>query len=60
MKKNTFINTLSLTVGIISFIFMSLPILKGIMTNKKKKYFKKNEWVESPMTINELDACKKQ
>lgn len=60
MKKNTFINTLSLTVGIICFIFMSLPILKDIMTNKKKKYFKKNEWVESPMTINELDACKKQ
>ena len=54
MKKNTFINTLSLTVGIICFIFMSLPILKDIMTNKKKKYFKKNEWVESPMTINEF------
>ena len=59
MKKNKFINVVSLTVGIISFIFMSLPVLKDILTNKKiKKLPKENEWVEEPLIINELDNAK--
>ena len=59
MKKNTFINVISLAVGVISFIFMSLPVLKDILTDKKiKKLPKEKEWVEEPMTINELDNAK--
>ena len=55
MKKNKFINIVSLTVGIISFIFMSLPVLKDMLTDKKiKKLPKEKEWVEEPMIINEL------
>ena len=55
MKKNTFINLVSLTVGVISFIFMSLPVLKDMLTDKKiKKLPNEQEWVEEPMTINEL------
>ena len=55
MKKNTFINLVSLTVGVISFIFMSLPVLKDMLADKKiKKLPKEKEWVEEPMIINEL------
>lgn len=54
---NSKINAISILVGLVVFIITSIPLFikKSKNRNTFKRYDKNEEWVESPMTINELD-----
>ena len=58
---NNKINAISILVGLVVFIITSLPLFIKKTKNKKKtfkRYERSEEWIESPMTINELDNAK--
>ena len=58
--KNSKINVISFLVGLTVFILTSLPLFikKPKSKNTFRRYEKNEEWVEEPMTINELDDAK--
>ena len=51
MKTSKF-NVFATIVAVLYFVFLSLPLLKGLFASKNKpSYYNRTEWIEEPMMI---------